>query len=80
VETADDVADALEKARGLVGPGDGILVSGSLVTVGAAREELLPLERDDDEVIEPPDASDDDVDEAELQRAIDDMLDQLDDD
>ncbi len=80
VEDAEDVADALEKARGLVGPGDGILVSGSLVTVGAAREALLPLERDDDEVIEPPDAGDEDVDEAELQRAIDEMLDQLDDD
>lgn len=40
VEVADDVADALELAAGLAGPSDGIVVTGSLYTVGAARDAL----------------------------------------
>lgn len=38
VERADDVAHALELATGLTGDGDGIVVTGSLYTVGAARD------------------------------------------
>ena len=38
VERADDVAHALELATGLTGDGDGVVVTGSLYTVGAARD------------------------------------------
>ncbi|MEX2563419.1 MAG: cyanophycin synthetase [Nitriliruptoraceae bacterium] len=57
VERADDVAAALELAESMVGPGDGILVAGSLVTVGAARDHYMPIDDvDDDVVLEPDDA------------------------
>ena len=57
VERAEDVTAALEMAESIVGPGDGILVAGSLVTVGAARDRYMPVEDvDDDVVLEPDDA------------------------
>lgn len=39
-EVADDVRDAIERASGIAGPSDGIVVTGSLYTVGAARDAL----------------------------------------
>jgi dihydrofolate synthase/folylpolyglutamate synthase len=42
VEVATDVAHALELAMSIVGPADGVLVTGSLTTVAAARATLLP--------------------------------------
>ncbi len=44
VEVAADVGEALDKATGVAGEGDGVLVTGSLYTVGAARDRYLPLE------------------------------------
>jgi dihydrofolate synthase/folylpolyglutamate synthase len=40
VEVAEDVPEALELATGLARPGDGVVVTGSLYTVGAARDAL----------------------------------------
>ncbi len=55
VEAADDLDDALGLARSVTGPGDGLLVVGSLLTVGAARDRYLPLpDEDDDEVVRTP--------------------------
>jgi dihydrofolate synthase / folylpolyglutamate synthase len=42
VETAEDVARALELAMSITGPADAVLVTGSITTVGAAREHLQP--------------------------------------
>ncbi len=44
VEEADDVATALDLATGVAGEGDGVVVTGSLHTVGAARDVHLPLD------------------------------------
>ncbi len=43
VETADDLDHALDLAESIAGAGDGVLVTGSLHTVGAARDRYLPL-------------------------------------
>jgi dihydrofolate synthase / folylpolyglutamate synthase len=43
VEVAADLDEALALAEGLVGDGDGMLVTGSLHTVGAARDHYLPI-------------------------------------
>jgi dihydrofolate synthase / folylpolyglutamate synthase len=43
VETAADLEEALDLAEALAGEGDGILVTGSLHTVGAARDRYVPL-------------------------------------
>lgn len=40
VEQAEDVTRAIEMATGITGSGDGIIVTGSLYTVGAARDLL----------------------------------------
>lgn len=57
VEQADDVDAALALAESVTRPGDGILVAGSLVTVGAARDRYVPIDdADDDVVLEPDDA------------------------
>jgi dihydrofolate synthase/folylpolyglutamate synthase len=42
VETAEDVAHALDLAMSITGPADAVLVTGSITTVGAAREHLHP--------------------------------------
>ncbi|MEX0953221.1 MAG: cyanophycin synthetase [Nitriliruptoraceae bacterium] len=44
VEAADSVADALDLATNLVSDGDGILVTGSLHTVGEARARHRPVD------------------------------------
>ncbi len=44
VEQAGDVAEGLGMARGVAGPRDAVLVTGSLTAVGAARDLLLPPE------------------------------------
>ncbi|HEV2786276.1 MAG TPA: Mur ligase family protein [Solirubrobacteraceae bacterium] len=43
IEMADGVADALAKATGVAGERDGVLVTGSITTVGAARDLFRPL-------------------------------------
>lgn len=43
VESAPDVAGALELATGVAGEADGVLVTGSLYAVGAAREVYRPF-------------------------------------
>ncbi|MBW3562379.1 MAG: bifunctional folylpolyglutamate synthase/dihydrofolate synthase [Actinobacteria bacterium] len=42
VERARDVDEAIAKATGVVGETDGVLVTGSLYTVGAARDRYVP--------------------------------------
>lgn len=77
VEVAPDVPRALELATGVAGEGDGVLVAGSLYTVGAARDVYLPLTDPGDDVVYGPDDVDEGDDEAEFQQALDRMLDQL---
>jgi dihydrofolate synthase / folylpolyglutamate synthase len=60
VEVADDLATALELAERLAGEGDGVLVAGSLHTVGAARDRYLPVSDPGDEVVYEPDDLDED--------------------
>jgi dihydrofolate synthase/folylpolyglutamate synthase len=43
VEAADGVEHALELASSICGPRDAVLVTGSLTTIGAARDRYLPL-------------------------------------
>jgi hypothetical protein len=45
-EVATDVAQALERARTLVGPRGVVVVTGSTFLVGAARAQLLNLPTD----------------------------------
>ena len=44
VEVADDVAEALSLAMSITGPADAVVVTGSITTVGAAREHLSPVD------------------------------------
>ena len=44
VEVAEDVAHALDLAMSITGPADAVVVTGSITTVGAAREHLQPAE------------------------------------
>jgi dihydrofolate synthase/folylpolyglutamate synthase len=78
VEAATDIGDALDKATGVAVAGDGVLVTGSLYTVGAARDRYLPIEETGDEVVYEPDDIDDDEDEAAFSEAIDEMIDRVD--
>ncbi|MCC5950296.1 MAG: hypothetical protein JJT89_17730 [Nitriliruptoraceae bacterium] len=74
VEVATDVTSALTLARSVARDGDGILVAGSLVTVGAARELELPIGdgRDDDAVVRAPEDDDPDDDRVEMLELLDD--------
>ena len=66
VEAATDVASALALATAVAGPADGVLVAGSLHTVGAARSCYLPVfDHLDDEVVLTPEDELDDEDLAE---------------
>ncbi len=80
VEVADDVPQALELATGVAGEGDGVLVTGSIYTVGAARDVYLPVTDTGDEVIEEPAPPSEEEEEADFQRAIDEMIDRVDSD
>lgn len=80
VETAPDVATAVEKARSLAAPGDGVVVTGSLYTVGAARDLYLPVTDAGDEVIYEPEDIDDEADERRFNEALDAMIARLDED
>jgi dihydrofolate synthase / folylpolyglutamate synthase len=61
VEVAENLDAALQMAESMAGPGDGVLVTGSLHTVGAARDRYLPVDPlgDDDEVVREPGDLDD---------------------
>ena len=65
VEAAEDLEVALELAERLAGDGDGVLVTGSLLTVGAARDRYLPVTDPGDEVVYAPDDLDDEADGSE---------------
>jgi dihydrofolate synthase / folylpolyglutamate synthase len=69
VDAIADLTDALAVAEGLAADGDGVLVAGSLITVGAARDRYLPLSDDDgDDVVIAPD-DEDELDEDDLAEA-----------
>ncbi len=78
VELADDVESALMLATGVAGEGDGVLVTGSLYTVGAARDVYLPVVDDGDEVVREPEDMTEEEEEDEFQRAIDAMIERVD--
>ena len=62
VEAAEDLPVALDLAEQLAGDGDGVLVAGSLYTVGGARDRYLPVTDPGDEVVyEPEDLDDEEV-------------------
>ena len=67
VEVAADMATALTLATAVAGTGDGVLVAGSLHTVGAARERYLPSpDHLEDEVVMTPEDAAEDEDEGIL--------------
>ena len=78
VEAAEDVLDALSLATGVAGEGDGVLVTGSLYTVGAARDRYLPVLDSGDEIAPDPDELSEEEEEREFQRALDEMIDRVD--
>ena len=68
VEVADDLTAALALAEATAVEGDGVLVAGSLTTVGTARDHYLPLdEDDDDEVVVTPEDEDEPIDPTEAE-------------
>ena len=75
VEAAEDLDTALELAERLGSEGDGVLVAGSLLAVGAARDRYLPVTDPGDEVVYEPDDLDEDehtpLDEHELEQTSD---------
>ena len=75
VESAADVVTALALATEVAGPGDGVLVTGSLHLVGAAREVFLPMSTDlEDPVVRTPE---DELDPAEEDGSVDPVADLL---
>lgn len=66
VEAAPEIESAVDLARSVATEGDGILITGSLHTVGAARQGFLPVDDHDPDadavVIEPDDEHFDDLD------------------
>lgn len=78
VEAAHDVDAALDLAHSVTGADDGIVVAGSLFTVGAARDRYLPVLDDDDEVVYEPEDVDDDIHEERFDAALDAMIERLD--
>lgn len=74
VEALADPQDALAAAEGLAGEGDGVLVAGSLVTVGLARQRYLPVDDagdDDVAVVRPED--EDELEDDPLHEALDEL-------
>ena len=82
VEVAEDLDTALEVAEQLAGEGDGVLVAGSLFTVGGARDRYLPVTDPGDEVVYEPDDLEDDeatpLEELEAERERETFQDALD--
>ena len=78
VEAAEDVLDALALATGVAGEGDGVLVTGSLYTVGGARDRYLPVLDTGDEIAPDPDELSEEEERREFQQALDDMIDRVD--
>lgn len=77
VEAAPSVAEAVEMAIGLAGRGDGVLVTGSLHTVGEARDVFLPVvDHGHRPIIEDEDL--DPQDDDAFMDAIDQMIDRVD--
>ncbi|WP_052668885.1 bifunctional folylpolyglutamate synthase/dihydrofolate synthase [Nitriliruptor alkaliphilus] len=70
IDAIADLDAALAVAEGLAAVGDGVLVAGSLITVGAARDRYLPLADDEggDDVVFAPD-DEDELDEDDLAEA-----------
>ena len=67
VESATDLSSALTLAETVAREGDGVLVVGSLTTVGAARDRYLPLsDEDPDAVVIAPEDEPDAVDEDDV--------------
>ncbi|MFP4635125.1 MAG: bifunctional folylpolyglutamate synthase/dihydrofolate synthase [Nitriliruptoraceae bacterium] len=67
VETAVDLGSALSLAETVAREGDGVLVVGSLTTVGSARDRYLPLIDDEpEEVVVAPEDEPEAVDEQDL--------------
>ena len=79
VEVAEDVLDAVSLATGVAGEGDGVLVTGSLYAVGAARDRYLPVLDAGDDIAPDPEDRSEEEEEREFQRALDEMIDRLDD-
>ena len=72
VEAAAELERALEIAESVVGEGDGILVTGSLHTVGAARDRYVPVDDlDDDEVVLEPEDDAEPIGPAEAEELAD---------
>lgn len=78
IETTRDVASALDRAEEVATPRDTIIVTGSLFTVGAARDRYLPVLDDDDEVIYEPEDVDSEHEERRFEEALDLMIDRVD--
>jgi dihydrofolate synthase/folylpolyglutamate synthase len=78
VETTRDVAAALDRAEEVAGSGDAVVVTGSLFTVGAARDRYLPVLDDDDDVVYEPEDVDSQAEERRFEEALDLMIDRVD--
>jgi dihydrofolate synthase / folylpolyglutamate synthase len=73
VEVAADLGTALGLAETVAREGDGILVAGSLLTVGAARDRYLPVpaDLDDDAVVIEPGDEDEPFEDEEADELVD---------
>lgn len=73
VEVATDLGTALGLAETVAREGDGVLVAGSLLTVGAARDRYLavPDDLDDDAVVLEPEDEDEPLEDEETDELVD---------
>jgi dihydrofolate synthase / folylpolyglutamate synthase len=73
VEVATDLGTALGLAETVAREGDGVLVAGSLLTVGAARDRYLavPDDLDDDAVVLEPEDEDEPLEDDETDELVD---------
>ena len=78
IDHTRDVPAALDRAEEVAGSGDAIVVTGSLFTVGAARDRYLPVLDDDDDVVYEPEDVDSDHEERRFEEALDLMIDRVD--
>lgn len=79
VETALDLGTALGLAESVAREGDGVLVAGSLLTVGAARDRYLPVadDADDDAVVREPGDEDEPLEDDEADELADLLQDEV---